>query len=185
MKKSKALIFTAAIALAAAASTPYAIPVIKRHFFPLSNDEIMERRVNAISHLTEKNYSELIADIEPLVDYKDPLAMSLMARLYFEGTGVPQNYKKAIELYTEAAEMQEIQAQLMLSKIYGEAIGTDRNLIKSYVWASRACANEDAFEDQKEWAVSNRDLISRRLSRDDLLKAQDEASDWKPKKPGT
>lgn len=61
--------------------------------------------------------------------------------MYIQGKGVPQDYTKAIELYTKAANQKHAEAQFNLGIMYfnGKGIPTDKDKAKEYF--KQACLN--------------------------------------------
>jgi len=49
------------------------------------------------------------------------------------GKGVKQSFEKAFELYTKSADLGNIAAMFNLSLFYKKALGTDKNLEKSFI----------------------------------------------------
>jgi len=77
----------------------------------------------------------------------------LVAILYFEGKGVPQDYETALKWYTISAEQNHPPAMLKLGKIYSYGLGVPVNYAKSITWFRKLLINmwdptakEAAFE---------------------------------------
>lgn len=97
-------------------------------------------------------------------------AQYLLGLMYTPGHGVPQNDKQAIYWYTKAAEQGHTDAQKNLGFMYAQGHGVPQNRILSYVWLSLAAAQGDEF------AIRNRDIIAKRLTRQQLAEAQELAA---------
>ena len=67
------------------------------------------------------------------------------------GRGVPQDYKRAAELYQMAAEEGIVQAQSALGRLYANGDGVDQDNSKAVFWLSKA-AEEGYVEAQRKLA---------------------------------
>jgi len=137
------------------------------------------------------------------------LAQLHLGEMYFDGTKIPQNDVKAFRWYQVAALQGLPKAEYGLAVIYEEGRGTDKNTtnaahwyelaarqgypdaqnrlgvlyengsgvrpdsITAYKWLSLA-ATHDIME-----AVSSRDEVRKKLSKDDLSRAQRKAAEFK------
>ena len=58
--------------------------------------------------------------------------------MYFAGQGVPQNYEKAVEWYTQAAEQGDAVAQNNLGLMHIRGLGVLRDYNKAFGWFEKA-----------------------------------------------
>lgn len=67
-----------------------------------------------------------------------PGAQYRLGELHFNGRGVDHDYGKAIKFYTQAASQGHAASQFILSSMYQEGWGVNRDLITSYMWLKLA-----------------------------------------------
>ena len=58
--------------------------------------------------------------------------------MYAEGKGVKQDYKKAFEWYTKAAERKLKEAQFNLAIMYAEGKGVEQDFKEAFKWFTKA-----------------------------------------------
>ena len=100
--------------------------------FPLTNDEI--KRV--IEYYTAGMMAEI------------PVAFSNLGKMYYDGEYVEQNYEKALELFTKAADLGDTRAACKLGNCYysGEHCNLDlEKAFKFFVSAALIDSNCEAF----------------------------------------
>ena len=90
--------------------------------------------------------------------------------MYDEGEGVPENNAEAVRWYRLAAEQGYARAQSNLGFMYSNGEGVPQNNVRAYIWYSVAAAQGN------ETARTNRDIISERLTPDQLARGQDIAT---------
>jgi len=61
--------------------------------------------------------------------------------MYSTGTGVTQDYGKALRWIIKTADQGNNQAQLGLSMMYFEGKGTEKNYLKAKEYANKSCLN--------------------------------------------
>jgi uncharacterized protein len=96
--------------------------------------------------------------------------------LYDNGTGVQQDYAKAVEWYTKAAEQGMPRAQFNLGSMYAGGQGVPVNFAEAYYWLALAADIWSGARQQD--AVNARDMVAARLSASDLSSAQERAKKW-------
>ncbi len=97
----------------------------------------------------------------------DADAQALLGNLYFDGTGIPQNYEEAFKWYSLAAkDGWSNGAQFRLGYLFYNGLGISKNLVKAYAWFSVAAAQGDATAEQR------RDRYKNELSTEELIAAQ-------------
>ena len=100
----------------------------------------VENRINA-SALVEKLASFMKGDLEPLrveVDENSLIAQNNMALQYFYGDGVEVDQKKAVELWTLAANKGYLDSQFLLADCYFRAEGVEEDFEKAVIWWTMA-----------------------------------------------
>jgi len=93
-----------------------------------------------------------------------------IGQMYHRGYGVPQDYKQAVYWWNKAAKQGNASAQYNLGNMYYNGKGVTQNYKLAYIWESLAAAQGD------EKAIKNRDIISKRLSSQQLAEAQELAA---------
>ncbi len=70
---------------------------------------------------------------------------------YFNGQGVPQDYKEAASWYRKAAESGNAEAQNNLGLLYTTGQGVPYNLVQAYKWLNLAAGagNQSAMENKE------------------------------------
>lgn len=115
-------------------------------------------------------------------DQGDATAQFYLGVVYFEGRGVPQNYFEGARWYRRAAEQGNAQAQYNLGIMYMNGEGVPQSLVNAHVWFNLAAANFPASNPRDRAAAArNRDLVARKMSREEIAEAQKLAREWKPK----
>ena len=95
--------------------------------------------------------------------------------MYEEGLGVLQNYKEALKWYRLAAEKGNNLAQYNLGHMYEEGLGVPQDYVFAHMWFNIAAANEN------EHAIDNRKRVAKKMTPQQIGKAQEMARNWKPK----
>ncbi len=85
--------------------------------------------------------SEEIGRIKDLAEQGDRKAQFMLARMYFEGLGVEQNYEEAFKWFEMAAL--HIEAQFNLAVMYLEGIGVKKNYEEAFKWFEMAALQGD------------------------------------------
>ena len=106
----------------------------------------------------------------------EAVAQYNLGLMYDEGKGVPQNYAEAIGWYRKAAEQGDAYAQHNLGNMYGTGEGAPQDYVRAHMWYDLAAAQGI------EIARKHRELIAKKMTPADILKAQRLAREWKPKK---
>ena len=97
----------------------------------------------------------------------DAAAQYYLGNAYDFGAGVPENDAEAVKWYRLAAAQGDAVAQFTLGAMYADGKGVPRNYVRAYVWFSVAAAQDDAN------ARRFRDIVSERLTPDQLARGQD------------
>ena len=84
-----------------------------------------------------------------LAEGGDKVAQCLLAYIYSEGKGVPEDDKEAVKWYTKAAEQGYAKAQYNLALRYYFGEGVPKDLVPAYAWLNVAQAN--GIEQAKKW----------------------------------
>jgi len=108
-------------------------------------------------------------------------AQSNLGFKYASGLGIPQDDAEAMRLYRLAADQGYAGAQVNLGVAYDNGEGVLQDYVEAHMWYNLA-ASRSAGEN-RETAVSLRDLIAEELTPDDLSEAQRLAREWNTAHP--
>ncbi len=104
-----------------------------------------------------------------------------VARLYFAGKGVTQDYENGLKWLTRSARQGYVLAQkdLAIARLSEPAI---LNPAEAYIWLSIISAYNS--DDIGEWAISKRNEIEKKIKkREVLISSQRKAREWRPVPP--
>ena len=123
-----------------------------------------------------KDYKEAFRLFLPLAEQGNVTAQYNLGHMHEKGKGVPQDYKEAVRLYRLSAEQGDADAQLKLGVSYGMGRGVPKDYALAHMWwnLSGSNGNKDA--------VYNRDIIEKRMTKQQIEKAQEMARNWKSNK---
>lgn len=107
-------------------------------------------------------------DALKMAEQGDAEAQVRLGTMYYDGQGVTQDYKQAVNWYKKAAEQGHAGAQHNLGFVYAEGQGVTQDLKLAYVWSSLAASQGKG--------INNRDVIAKMLTPQQLSEAQDEAA---------
>ena len=99
-----------------------------------------------------------------------------MGAMYEKGQGVPQDYKEAVKWYRLSAEQGYADAQYNLGQIYRRGEGVPRDYVLAHMWLNFAVSNGEKL------AIKGRSLVEKKMTPQQIEKAQEMARNWKPKK---
>lgn len=97
-----------------------------------------------------------------------------LARLYKTGEGVDQDLAKMVHWYRRAAEQGHVGAQLFVADAYAYGQGVEIDYVEAYAWY------EVALRYWGDLAVHARDVISERMTADQIADAKRRAENIQP-----
>ena len=104
-----------------------------------------EAETPAIPAEAEELYAKALDSIKTLADAGNVKAKKALGDYYFGGyAGIAQDYAKALELYTEAGEKGDADAQAQVGYIYQCGCGVDPDYEKAMEWNNRAAQQGNA-----------------------------------------
>ena len=108
----------------------------------------------AAAAFKEHDYASAVAQLRILAEQGDPKAQLMLAEIYFDGLGVPQDHHEAVKWTRKAAEQGFDSAQHSLGRMYSEGIALPRDRIHGYAWLTLAAhgGNSTARKDCDELA---------------------------------
>jgi uncharacterized protein len=101
-------------------------------------------------------------------------AQSNLGVMYHTGQGVPQDYKEAVKWYRLAAEHGLGLAQTNLGLMYAKGQGFLQNYTLAHMWFNIGGSNGDKN------AVGNIKFVEKKMTPQQIEKAQEMARNWKP-----
>jgi TPR repeat protein len=107
----------------------------------------------------------------------DPAAEYKLGLAYDVGVGAPQDLAQAAAWYERAAEQGHAGAQFSLGLMYANGRGVPQDLVRAHMWLNLAAAA------QQPGARSERDLITKKMTRQQIAEAVRQARAWEPKSP--
>ena len=112
--------------------------------------------------------------LESAAKQNNRTAQFFLGDIYFDGTGVTQDFQEAAHWWQQAAEAGYTSAQYALGFLYAQGKGVTQNSITAHMWFNLAAAagNNDAGK--------ARDTIARQMSPNNITEAQRLAREWKP-----
>jgi TPR repeat protein len=103
--------------------------------------------------------------------------------MYYEGRGVPQDYKQAMFWYRKAADQGDAGAQNNLGLMYNKGRGVSQDYEKAYFWFLLSSAPGDAPAACIAQATQMRDLIAPHLTTEQRVSVQTAARNWRQQAP--
>lgn len=120
------------------------------------------------------NYATALNEWRPLAEQGDVRAQYILGFMYENGQGVAeswQHYKEALKWYRLAAEQGRVEAQYNLGVMYGKGRGVTQDDVTAHVLFSIVASK--GYAD----AVTNRDIIARRMNTVQIAGAKQLARD--------
>ena len=99
-------------------------------------------------------------------DQGDAVAQNSLGAMYYNGKGVPQDFKEALKWYRLAAAQGNISAQLNLGSMYYEGEGVGESLVRAYMWFSIVATRGHSE------AAKMRDAVSKQMTPQQIADAQ-------------
>ena len=122
-----------------------------------------------------QDYTEAAKWFRLAAEQGDAWAQYFLGVRYANGEGVPQDYTEAVKWYRLAAEQGHASAQSNLGVRYAKGEGVPQDDVLAHKWFNLAAAQGDAS------AKKGRDIVTDRMTREQIAEAQRLAREWKPK----
>ena len=123
-------------------------------------------------HVEPPEESAAVKWITMAAEQEHAAAQSELARMYRLGDGVPQDSAAMVRWYTRAADRGDVGAQLFLADAYAYGQGVEPDLVQAYMWY------EIAIQYWGSLAVRARDIVSEKMTDDQVAKATQLAGNW-------
>ena len=105
-----------------------------------------------------------------------PLAQNCLGLMYAAGEGVPEDDAEAVKWYRKAAEQGNGDGQGNLGHLYAAGEGVPENYVQAYMWMNLAAAQG------VEFAKSNKKIIAKKMTPQQIAEAQKLSAAFKPRK---
>ena len=126
-----------------------------------------------------KDYETAYKLFLPLAEQGNTQAQSNLGLMYDNGTGVPQDYKEAVKWYRLAAEQGDASAQYHLGIMhYNGGQGVPQDYALAHMWFN-LCGSSELI---RPGCVNKRNIVEKKMTPQQIEKAQEMAINWKPKK---
>lgn len=122
-----------------------------------------------------KDYTEAVKWFRKAAEQGYDRAQYNLGVLYDRGDGVAKDHNVAAKWYRKAAEQGLAEAQYDLGVCYAIGEGVAKDDVIAYMWYNLAAASGD------EKAKRNRRIIEKRMTRDQIARAQSLTRKWKPR----
>jgi uncharacterized protein len=124
---------------------------------------------DGIVALERRDYTTALQLLRPLAENGNPDAQINLANMYFDGNGVPQDYKESVKWYLFAADQGSVDAQIALGFLYEYGDAVPQDYIQAHKWFD--LAGSDLY----------RDAVAAKMTPAQIAEAQRLAREWKPK----
>jgi len=129
-----------------------------------------------------KNYkpndaAAAVRDLKPLAEQGHAEAQFNLGSLYYQGSGVPQDYREAVQWIYKAAEQGHVPAQTTLGSLYAEGVHgvIEKDYPPALMWFLFAAAQGDME------ALELRNSLANRMTPTEIAQAQRLAREFKPR----
>ena len=129
----------------------------------------------AEKHYYKGEFGKAAPLFKALAEQGNVQAEFFIGGMYLAGTGVPQDYAKALKWSRMAAEHGNTSAQFNLGKIYELGQGVPQDDVQAHMWFSLSTSSGD------EQATRMRDAMAQRMTYDQIQKAKALAKAWRIK----
>ena len=113
------------------------------------------------------DYAAALKEWKPLAEQGIADAQWALGLMYARGAGVIQDYAEAVKWYRLAAEQGDAIAQYGLGRMYADGKGVIQDNVYAHMWFNISASLGD------EDAPKNRDSISKRMTSEQIAKAQE------------
>jgi TPR repeat protein len=130
-----------------------------------------------IRHYKSDDAATAVRELKPLAEQGNAEAQFNLGSLYYQGRGVPQDYKEAVQWMYKAAEQGHVFAQATLGSLYAEGVGgvIEKDSPQALMWFSFAAAQGDME------AMESMDILANRMAPAQIAQAQRLAREFKPR----
>ena len=112
------------------------------------------------------DFAQAFKLIQPMATKGDAEAQLNLGIMYFNGQGVPQDYKQAVDWFRKAAAQGDADSQTNLGNMYYDGLGVPQDYVRAHMWFNLAAVQGDSD------AVKNRDLTASKMTAAQIAEAQ-------------
>jgi hypothetical protein len=129
-----------------------------------------------VKNYKPENAAAAVKELKPLAEQGNAEAQFNLASLYYQGWGVPQDYKEAAKWFRKAAEQRHVYAQVTLGTIYAEGVQgvIEKDHPQALMWFIFAAAQGDME------AMEFRDNLAAKMTPVQIIEAQKMAREFRP-----
>jgi TPR repeat protein len=127
----------------------------------------------------KRDYTEAVRWYRKAAEQGYALAQWCLGVMYEDGHGLPQDYAEAVRWYRKAADQGNADAQFALGVMYAEGRGVTRDYAEAHMWFN--LANSRASGVNRAECATERDLVAKKMTPQQIAEARRRAREWKPK----
>ena len=116
------------------------------------------------------DFATALREWQPLAQQGDASAQNALGAMYYNGQGVPQDYKEAVKWYRLAADQGNDQAQSNLGVMYEYGQGVAQNRVVAFALYNLSAANDPSANNR---AAANRTSLAKGMNNREIEAAQD------------
>jgi TPR repeat protein len=129
-----------------------------------------------------QDHNEALRWFRQAADQSDVAAQFHLGIMFAKGQGVPQDNAEAAKWFGRAADLGDAQAQYNLGLFYARGEAGEPDNVRAHMWFNLAAARFPPSDtDDRSAAARNRELVTRKMTPDQIAEAQRRAREWKPK----
>jgi hypothetical protein len=121
------------------------------------------------------DYVTAFKGIKRLAEQGDADAQYNLGVMYYNGHGVAQDYKEVVKWYSKGAKQGKAKAQYDLGVMYYYGQGVTQDFVHAQAWVNLAASQGN------DLARENRDIISKKMTPQQIAEAQSLAREWAAK----
>lgn len=99
---------------------------------------------DAMDAYARDDFATVLTIIRPFVQKGEAWAQIFLGSMYYDGTGVPQDYAQAAAWYRKAADQGDAGAQKILALMYSSGYGVPQDYAQAAAWFRKAADQGDA-----------------------------------------
>ena len=127
-----------------------------------------------------QDYAEAVKWYRLAVEQGNANAQNNLGVMYHDGDGVTQDYAEAVKWYRPAADQGMTKSQINIGFMHQYGKGVTQDYVQAHKWYNIAASRLPPGED-RDMALSNRDLVEKQMTPDQITEAERLAREWKPK----
>ena len=121
--------------------------------------------------IIRNDFATAVKIIQPSAVQGEAWAQHSLAHLYLRGQGVAQDYAESVKWFRLAARQGNVHSQTMLGRMYENGEGVVQDYVKAHSWYNLAASKGQPA------AFSNRDIVAKRMTPQQIADAQKLARD--------